>query len=510
MTTGRDDLEVRLRSPFRDQADAMPVEPPEWAELCPVAVRRTLPARRVVAAAAVVAALVAAVATTTGGGDATRIRTSPADDAGAGAPTTAAPARAVFSVETRQVSLRADAVTIDAGGLTFSTAPPVQVHGDPGTRDEYTTLELTWTEHGVEMRLFFYFASDGQEWWSDEIRTYDGRSPGEWITYRGEFFRRPLGTAFVGDFDVGEQPPGTGRLRLANAHLEAFRRLPSCDDPGAALVLDPGMSPVVVPGPNGSFGLNVQLLDAASCSVVADQDRYRYAWDSADPGVVSVTTGFVPSELGGRHRDLVSVAPGQTSVRVTATDPDTGAQVAEVAVPVTVLDVPPPSAPAERPPGPPPGATNGAGHNHRFRHGARRLGTGAALGDRRPRSRHDHGDVRPPRRPRPCAAGGHVPGGLRGRSQLRHAGRQQPPGDRRGRNADPHARRDQPGPPHELHHPRPRLRGQRRPGRAQRAARVHGRPDELTGRRRAGRDIRPNERPKRGTTARHRPGIRIR
>lgn len=361
MTTGRDELEVRLRSLFRDQADAMPVEPPDWAELCPVAVRRTLPARRVVAAAAVVAALVAVIATTTGGGDATRIRTSPADDAGAAAPTTAAPARAVFSVETRQVSLRADAVTIDAGGLTFSTAPPVQVHGDPGTRGEYTTLELTWTEHGVEMRLFFYFASDGQDWWSDEIRTYDGRSPGEWITYRGEFFRRPLGTAFVGDFDVGEQPPGTGRLRLANAHLEAFRRLPSCDDPGAALVLDPGMSPVVVPGPNGGFGLNVQLLDAASCSVVADQDRYHYAWDSADPGVVSVTTGFVPSELGGRHRDLVSVAPGQTSVRVTATDPDTGAQVAEVAVPVTVLDVPPPSAPAERPPGPPPGVTTGAG-----------------------------------------------------------------------------------------------------------------------------------------------------
>lgn len=179
--------------------------------------------------------------------------------------------------------------------------------------------------------------------------------------YRGEFFRRPLGTAFAGDFEVGEQPPGTGRLRLANARLEAFRRLPSGDDPGAALVLDPGMSPIVLPGPNGGFGLNVQLLDAASCSVVADQDRYRYTWESADPRVVSVATGVPPSELGSRHGDLVSVAPGQTSVRVTATDPDTGAQVAQVAVPVTVLDVPPPSARAVPQPSPPPGVTSGAG-----------------------------------------------------------------------------------------------------------------------------------------------------
>ena len=337
MRTTRDQLEARLTSLFRAQAEAIPVRPADGIELRPVAAsKRTSAPRVLLAAAAAVAAIVAVVATS-GGDDPARLHTGPADDAETAAPTTTTPAPSGFHVETRQVSLTADAVAIDAAGKRFVTAPPIQVHGDPGVPGEYTTLELTWTEHDVEMRLFVYFRSDGREWWSDEIRTYDGRSPGEWITYTGEFFRRPLGSPFQGDFDVSGVDPETERLRISNARLEAFRRSPSCDAATGPLALDPGTSPIVIEGAPSGYGVNVHLLDAASCSVLADQDRYRYAWESRDSTVVAVDTRVRSGEPGSRHADLRSERPGRTSVHVTATDPDSGATVAEADVPVVVV-----------------------------------------------------------------------------------------------------------------------------------------------------------------------------
>lgn len=193
------------------------------------------------------------------------------------------------------MSLSADALTIEAGGKQFVTVPPVEVHGDPGNPNEYTTLELTWQEHGVEMRLFVYFNTDGCEWWSNEIRTYDGNIDGEWITYTGDFFRRPLGTPFVGDFTVAASDPPGGRLHLSNLRLEAFRRSPACLGATGPLALDPGTSPIEIKhvaggSANFSFGYSarVRLLDTASCLPVANEDRYLYEWQTKDPRVVKV------------------------------------------------------------------------------------------------------------------------------------------------------------------------------------------------------------------------------
>ena len=342
MTTTRNELETRLRSLFQEQADATPVSPADWTEVRTVTGRRGPSPRRVVLASAAVAAGLLVAVVTLGDGDSARVRTGPAAESGTPAPApdpaTTAPGPADFHVDTRQVSLRADALAIEAGGKRFGGAAPIQSHSDPGIPKENTTLELTWHEHGVEMRLFMYFTSNGEEWWSEEIRTYDGRSPGDWITYKGEFFRRPLGTPFVGDFEVSEPAPGTGRLQLSNARLEVFRRSPSCDGSTTALVLDPGTTPIVMPGPKSGYGVNVQLLDAASCSLVSDQNRYRYDWQSRDPGVVGVDTYVRTPELGTRHAGLRGEQPGTTSVHVTATDPDTEVVVAELEIPVEVGD----------------------------------------------------------------------------------------------------------------------------------------------------------------------------
>ncbi len=353
MTTRRQELEARLTTMFREQADSIRVPTTAWRDATagPPGPERSSRRPAFALTAAMVASVVLAVVLVGRGGPPEPVTTGPAASSGP-PPGAATGARsAPLHVETRQVSLSADAVEIEAGGKKFVTAPPLDVSSDPGIRNEYTTLELTWQEHGVEMRLFVYFHSDGREWWSNEIRTYDGSAPGDWITYTGEFFRRPLGTPFIGDFSVATQDPATGRLHLSGMRLEAFRRAPACETATGALVLEPATSPIVIEGPVSGYGAGVSLLSAQSCSPVGDQDRYRYEWHASDPSVVTIERLVALPELGERHAQLIPVGKGQATVRVTARDPDSGIIVAEVDIDVIVGDLkPPPSARADQAP----------------------------------------------------------------------------------------------------------------------------------------------------------------
>jgi hypothetical protein len=111
------------------------------------------------------------------------------------------------SWHTRTVSLTADDFWIDIEGKRFTArVTPVSVSGDPG-HELYTSLEIEWHEHGREMRLFIYLRSDGNRWWTDEIRTYDGRDPSEWVYYYGRQFDTPLGQPFVGDVELVNNGP---------------------------------------------------------------------------------------------------------------------------------------------------------------------------------------------------------------------------------------------------------------------------------------------------------------
>lgn len=134
------------------------------------------------------------------------------------------------------VKLQAEEFRIEVQGKTFlceSQSARASLNSNPGTRNAYTTFERIWTEHGVEMRLFIYFYSDGSDWWANEIRIYDGRTDADWLAATGEWFRRPLGQAFTGDLDLTLGVPawsaaisgsrGPGQLTLHNLQLQAFR-----------------------------------------------------------------------------------------------------------------------------------------------------------------------------------------------------------------------------------------------------------------------------------------------
>jgi hypothetical protein len=125
---------------------------------------------------------------------------------------------------TNRVSLEADDFYLIADGDTFyADVSDIDIHSDAGD-STYCTLELTWQENNVEMRLFIYFDADGTDWWSSEFRTYDGQTSADWICYYGTFFMSPLGTAFTGDFEE-ESTAGneyTGKVYFQNLALQAF------------------------------------------------------------------------------------------------------------------------------------------------------------------------------------------------------------------------------------------------------------------------------------------------
>jgi hypothetical protein len=76
------------------------------------------------------------------------------------------------------------------------------VDSSPG--DTERTLEVTWQEAGVEMRLNLYLAADDADWWVTEVRVYDGSAEGHWIGWGGLWGRAADGEADPSSED-GEQ-----------------------------------------------------------------------------------------------------------------------------------------------------------------------------------------------------------------------------------------------------------------------------------------------------------------
>jgi hypothetical protein len=125
------------------------------------------------------------------------------------------------------VRLDADDFYLEAKGVRYlANVAGVDVGGDPGG-STYRSLELEWTEHGNPMRLYMYLNADATQWWSAQIRTYDG-TPGDgsqWVYYYGDFFRSAIGATFTGNVDLTSSDSdngGVGKLHFENLRLRAF------------------------------------------------------------------------------------------------------------------------------------------------------------------------------------------------------------------------------------------------------------------------------------------------
>ena len=94
------------------------------------------------------------------------------------------------------------------------------------------SVQLSWQEHGVEMWLHLYLRADDEDWWIEEVRSYDGRKNGDWIYYRPadlpQMTRMPRGATFEGDLDLASTSADrhaldkAGRVRITGLRLTAF------------------------------------------------------------------------------------------------------------------------------------------------------------------------------------------------------------------------------------------------------------------------------------------------
>lgn len=232
--------------------------------------------------------------------------------------------------ETSTVRLQADTIEVDTAGKTFSPNETMTVSSDPGTPNEYTTLELTWFDHGVEMRIYLYFASDGSDWWVNEVRTYDGNNPGEWLIVNDEeHFRSFLGQPFQGEVIA------VGAMRMTGVELEGFLAPGAC---GAApqYGIEPTASAIegTVEAGRG-YGLGVVLYDTTDCTPAPDAP-VDVSFTSTDESVVVVRPTEPEATTDGYLVDLEFIAPGTAIIRIEARFRDSGDLAHSVEVPVVL------------------------------------------------------------------------------------------------------------------------------------------------------------------------------
>lgn len=123
--------------------------------------------------------------------------------------------------KTSTTSLRGDTFAIQVNGKTFNAQDATVTVQGAGT-DTAATLEASWNEKSTEMRVFMNLSyAPGDFWRVTELKTYDGKTPGNWISYPG-FVGNESGKPYSNPvFDLRSKD-GKGRIQLRNMRLDAF------------------------------------------------------------------------------------------------------------------------------------------------------------------------------------------------------------------------------------------------------------------------------------------------
>jgi hypothetical protein len=248
-----------------------------------------------------------------------------------------------ISWRSKTVALEARDMHIRGNGLDFSgRVEGVRVSGDRGN-SEYQTLEVAWREHGVNMRLNFYFGSDGREWWVDEIRVYDGRPKGDWVFFEGRRGQTPIGQAFTGDLRLDG---GGLALNLRGLRLQAFTPPMECAPSGHSYV---AYVPWDLNGDaidmeiGNTYAVGVQLYDSV-CGQVEDLTPFSFTWTLGNSSLAEMVTNGQcrpGDDSPGCTPYLVNVVPssaGNTDLRIDIRRKAEGLVVANTTVQLRVDD----------------------------------------------------------------------------------------------------------------------------------------------------------------------------
>ncbi|MDH5533052.1 MAG: dockerin type I repeat-containing protein [Candidatus Pacebacteria bacterium] len=202
------------------------------------------------------------------------------------------------SFATAYAKLSADNFYIETNGKKFiADDPNITVHSDPGS-DIYTTLEITWSEQSIPMRMYIYFKyTPGGFWEVTELRTYDGTSSYKQLYYPG-FTGNELGNPLIMSvFDLTSKD-GLGKVHFENLNLQAFLSIdhkpPS--EFGYYIEKKPVTEDIEVflMGPYHGYGVNAVLRDSDD-NIVTDLSPFHYVWTSLNNDIVSVSSNAIES-----------------------------------------------------------------------------------------------------------------------------------------------------------------------------------------------------------------------
>ena len=256
---------------------------------------------------------------------------------------------------TPYASLKSTDLYIKIGSQKFFGKEPMTIHSDPGI--EKTTLEVSWSENGVEMGFFLYFKkTENNMWEMYESRTYNGQPHGDWLYY-WDSDNNPVSSL------IGQANYRAGR-RFVSSNTQAEINCQHCSINAfmpkllpisplgysleALIGLAQGEIITLSTQPNTGYGVNVLLRNSPG-EVIKDQFGLTYNWRVQNPQIVSLMADILDYDNGTcayginlpcplNHADLSGLSAGETTILVEVRRNENNTVVAQTSFPVKVVE----------------------------------------------------------------------------------------------------------------------------------------------------------------------------
>jgi len=205
---------------------------------------------------------------------------------------------------------------IQIGEKLFLGSDSVRVSSDPGV--DRSTLELIWTEKGIEMRMNFYFEKIGNGMWQMyDLRTYNATGS-DWIYYNTNDSNGNQVKSLVGQRDFRDErifisKDGKAKIFCKDCSITAFiSNTPPPSVYGYIIDFRIGLAQnetiTISNDPNTGYGVNAVLLDSSG-SVVKDQSDFFYTWKPENESILSTTPQSVPYPDGNCAYGVLAPCP---------------------------------------------------------------------------------------------------------------------------------------------------------------------------------------------------------
>lgn len=255
---------------------------------------------------------------------------------------------------TRYARLAAKNFYIRIGNKYFYGTDLQRVHTDPGLDNQ--TLEASWIENGIAMRLNLYFritehsswnGTDTSVWELYDVRSSDANG-GNWIYYK-ESLNPVNGRVNTPSYSISRRfiPTTNGidaEIICNECRIEAFNQgYVSVFTSGYALEArigeSVGQAIEIQPFSSGGYGVNVVLRDANN-AIVYDRTGMSFRWQSDSINVAQPHIGSIQglSPYIASNGQIEGINFGTANITVSAIRNSDNKVLAETSFPVRVIE----------------------------------------------------------------------------------------------------------------------------------------------------------------------------